>query len=381
MSTYIYLNRYANGYLYVGSHTWSGDGIDPNYHGSSKVALYYGWVPTSVEILQEAPQSKLLDESKFIRQFCKLNGIAPCAKQMAQASNNTWVNNYKDGLMLNCHSNTLDAARSSLTKEDYRNRAKGLQDPTSHKKSLASRYSNSAWFCLSNGMQGHYKELSKALGIQETTFRSSVTPFITNGSRKFKCGVEIMSLRISHNGVTRFYEKRSTLLHVRHIFTNGWSGTANEFQDKFKVSRGVAYYVFNKVFHAGEYTYLGLVFRPVITSDDLVSPSTCKGFVPPLIKRNVTATQLQSLFLGRTSNKPYAIIAEKLRKSKLGKVPTTRIVECFNKNTLLCTGSTTSCCRYIGNPNWAIHVNRMFSLGNIEVIHHGYLFRVKQQSL
>lgn len=103
---YIYLNTYDKGYLYVGSHKWDGEGIDPNYHGSSAVAKRYGWSPTKEEILEVvSPERKLVAEREWIEKYCSEYGIAHIVKEWAKL-HNAWVQKYKDGLMLNAHSNS-----------------------------------------------------------------------------------------------------------------------------------------------------------------------------------------------------------------------------------------------------------------------------------
>lgn len=106
--TYIYLNEYDNGYLYVGSHTWKGSGIDPSYQGSSKVAEHYGWKPITSKILEVvSSERKFIAESEWIKRYATEFGIADCALIFS----NQFTMKYKThGLLLNLHSNTMEQA-------------------------------------------------------------------------------------------------------------------------------------------------------------------------------------------------------------------------------------------------------------------------------
>lgn len=128
---YIYLNSYSykgNVLLYVGSHSWSGgttsDPVDPSYKGSSKVAIHYGWIPVSIEVIEVITDAstQLKRESYWIERFCKLNGIADVA--LAHAHNNSWVSKFAShGLMLNLHSNSCEQATIAAASPASRRKA------------------------------------------------------------------------------------------------------------------------------------------------------------------------------------------------------------------------------------------------------------------
>lgn len=101
--TYIYLNTYNGSvsYLYVGSHTWDGEGLDPNYHGSSAVANRYGWLPDKIEILEVVTDDTLHRERYWIEKYAEQYGIADCV-----FIDNNWTRKYKrHGRLLNGHAN------------------------------------------------------------------------------------------------------------------------------------------------------------------------------------------------------------------------------------------------------------------------------------
>lgn len=467
MCTYVYLNYYANGNLYVGSHTWCGDGLDPNYFGSSKVANYFHWKPIKVEVLCYS-DDKLHDESKLIMKYCEMHGIACCAKKMAHASGNTWVDNFKDGLMLNCHANTMDAARSALTKDIYSANAKCLLKEESRELAIKSRYSNAAWIKLSNGVEGHYDSVSELSGINACTVRAAVSAFRRQGFYKFSSGLEIVYVKESHNGLIREYHRiyRAEYNSARKVQdSTGWIGCAMELKDRLGVSRAIAYNIIKQSYCLNGFSYGGIQFQPVeevvdvpivsltdgqskrSESNRLKALSSAKvpgrrvllstgenvdnvGLLALLktsrkhanmlislayrndffrtasglmgvpypkftefdftkipirrkakkyskssgIKRVCSEEQLSALNRGRLCDKPYNIIAAKLRSSKKGLVTKPHLVNLYYGDNLILSGSTTECCRFIGNKNWAISVNKKFSQGIKEVFHHGYKF-------
>lgn len=110
---------YSNGYLYVGSHSWCGPvgEIDPNYSGSSQIALRFKWKPERIILLEVVSESrKLIAEREWIERYCRKYGIADCAIKCARS---TWALKFSsNGRMLNLHSNTSESMReASLTKE------------------------------------------------------------------------------------------------------------------------------------------------------------------------------------------------------------------------------------------------------------------------
>lgn len=119
---YIYLNTYPNGYLYVGSHSWDGEGLDPNYHGSSFVAKRFGWIPIKEQILEEVTDlRKLVAERYWIEKYAEEYGIADCALTLFKHAR-TWISKFKNhGRLLNCHandaSNACEAARSNESRK------------------------------------------------------------------------------------------------------------------------------------------------------------------------------------------------------------------------------------------------------------------------
>lgn len=116
--SYIYLNTYrssnGNEYFYVGSHTWNGPlgQLDQSYHGSSKIAALYHWVPVKEEIIEVVNRSevKTSDRERFwIKEFASRYGIADCAAINSVSAD--WLLQFpKHGKMLNLHSNSMEQA-------------------------------------------------------------------------------------------------------------------------------------------------------------------------------------------------------------------------------------------------------------------------------
>lgn len=121
-STYIYLNKYANGALYVGSHTWNGDRgvVDKDYHGSSVLASKFGWVPVETVILEDVVQSrKLVAEREWILKYCSEFGVHSLVKKLHP----DFGLQFKDGLMLNCHANSCESTLSAAHSKEVRLKA------------------------------------------------------------------------------------------------------------------------------------------------------------------------------------------------------------------------------------------------------------------
>lgn len=127
--TYIYLNRYENGCLYVGSHSWKGvvGELDPNYLGSSTLADSFGWVPVSVELLESVSKDrKFTAEREWMLKYCNEFGVHPTVKYLHPE----FGSKFGIGLLLNCHSNSVEPALSSTARtKSYKTRKeRGLID-------------------------------------------------------------------------------------------------------------------------------------------------------------------------------------------------------------------------------------------------------------
>lgn len=122
-TTYIYLNTYLNGYLYVGSHTWDGpEGVlDPNYHGSSTVAEVNHWAPVKEEILEVVSEDrKFIAEREWINFYADREGIADAAQKLYRWSR-VWINTKpKHGRLLNCHCNNAEQATEAARSKESR---------------------------------------------------------------------------------------------------------------------------------------------------------------------------------------------------------------------------------------------------------------------
>lgn len=133
MGTYIYLNIYPNGLMYVGSHKWSGVGKDPNYFGSSNVAKKYRWKPSRVFLLEElSPESSRLNrEGEWIFAFCKKYGISKATwNLLSSASARSWCSQFSsNGRMLNGHNNAPPHDAVSMSKARETVKALGKQWP------------------------------------------------------------------------------------------------------------------------------------------------------------------------------------------------------------------------------------------------------------
>lgn len=133
---YIYLNEYPNGYLYVGSHSWNGEGLDPNYQGSSHIAKLYHWKPSKITLLQVYQDKSLSVEKEWIERYCNEYGVSSLVKRYA---NSQWVSKFKEGLMLNCHSN--DASHLQ-TEENYKKSHETAMSNGSFQKFMSKSHSS-----------------------------------------------------------------------------------------------------------------------------------------------------------------------------------------------------------------------------------------------
>lgn len=127
--TYIYLNQYSNGYLYVGSHTWKGKPgeLDPECLGSSVLADSFGWSPVYIELLESVSNDrKFVAEREWILKYCNEFGVHPTVKHLHPE----FGGHFKTGLLLNCHANSTEPAlRMEARMKSYKTRKeRGLID-------------------------------------------------------------------------------------------------------------------------------------------------------------------------------------------------------------------------------------------------------------
>lgn len=116
--SYLYVNIYEHPkygmLLYVGSCTRSDNvpnKVNPTYQGSSTLVNRYGWDKYLVaHCFIRNTNKPLIDEGILIKEMCEEHGVLPLAKQASQQNNNFWPSKFKDGVMLNCHCNTLEHA-------------------------------------------------------------------------------------------------------------------------------------------------------------------------------------------------------------------------------------------------------------------------------
>ena len=182
---YIYLNTYPNGCLYVGSHKWDGEGIDPNYHGSSRVAMKYKWFPIKEEILEVVTEDrKLVAEREWIEKYATLYGIADCTYSIAKTSRMyclPWINRYRrGGRLLNLHSNNAMQALGAHTRETYKksaltNKNKGFTPIAALRSRTADSYRKSVESRARNGNAPDMVALNKASCSSEVRARRKVS--------------------------------------------------------------------------------------------------------------------------------------------------------------------------------------------------------------
>lgn len=136
--------------MYVGSHTWDGpEGVvDESYTGSSSIAVSRGWKPVSVRILEVVSGSrKLVAEREWILKYCKLFGVSSLVKYASKYSS-SWCSKFRtDGLMINCHSNSLEHSLEAAHSKEVRKRvgmsmSKSLNYKEAHIKSSNTRKVN-----------------------------------------------------------------------------------------------------------------------------------------------------------------------------------------------------------------------------------------------
>lgn len=116
--SYLYVNIYEHPtfgmLLYAGSCTRADNlpnKVNPTYKGSSTMVTKYGWDKYLVaHCFIRNTNKPLIDEGILIKEMCEEYGILPLAKKVSQQNNNFWPSKFKNGIMLNCHCNTLEHA-------------------------------------------------------------------------------------------------------------------------------------------------------------------------------------------------------------------------------------------------------------------------------
>ena len=205
-TTYIYLNTYKNGYLYVGAHTWDGpEGVlDPNYHGSSTIAELNKWTPIKEEILEVVSFDKnpISVECYYIVKYLKEFGISELAVKFSHCKE--WANSWNRGLMLNCHANDClhlaTSKRAQLKRIETQRRTGSLQrnlsrareaaiDTGAHKRRVATigdftvlNKKMLEGHCQETYKKGvahrgndHYKNVARSINYKESSRRMSET--------------------------------------------------------------------------------------------------------------------------------------------------------------------------------------------------------------
>lgn len=138
--SYLYVNIYEHPkygmLLYVGSCTRAGNlpnRVNKTYRGSSSLVKKYGWDKYLVgHCFIRNTDKPLVDEGILIQEMCVEFGVFSFAKQVSRRNGNVWPSKFKDGIMLNCHCNTLEQAHlkrqvfgsSEAQKEHSRNSIK-----------------------------------------------------------------------------------------------------------------------------------------------------------------------------------------------------------------------------------------------------------------
>lgn len=175
-TTYIYLNTYSNGYLYVGSHTWDGEVgvVDPDYIGSSGIAKGYGWIPEKIEILEVVEgERRYSAEREWILKYCKEFGVSSISRNLQPL----WAAPFKDGLMLNCCTSDWKLASLSLTKE-VRSRAqitRRINGSLARSIKLAHTKEANRKRVETNKLRGNYKKIIEATHSHESNVKRAET--------------------------------------------------------------------------------------------------------------------------------------------------------------------------------------------------------------
>lgn len=264
-TSYIYLNTYSNGYLYIGSHTWTGPPgiLDPSYHGSSHIASHFHWMPSKIEVLEQClDERKFVAEKEWIITYASKYGVAPLVFNFTK---NKFVQQYSNprGLLINCHSNS---AEQICTKESRR------KNYLTHVESGAQEY--------------------------------AVRQAIKASHSKESCNKRTEAQRAS-----------------------------------------------------------GVLDRKLQNLN--IKAHTKESLAKVVSKRK----ELNSYVSGKQK--------ELETRRILNIKPVHRKVQVFDSaNNLLFTGSVKKCCRLAGNINWSSQVSKKFSQGKLQVIHHGFLFKL-----
>lgn len=267
-TTYIYLNHYVtisgDEYLYIGSHTWNGPKgqLDPNYHGTSHVAIHFGWEPYVEEILEVIEQSRnLVAEREWIEKYAEQYGIADCALQFSKSTG--WTSQYKPhGKLLNLHSNS---AYQMHTKEVYdkvnksydvskrlvaaQKRLKSIDLKGSAKKAAQTIHIKSSWcnerFDL-QGFIGTCEDICKEFDIKHDTLESAI-------SRLRKNGYSI----VSHKILVKEGDKKNFFKALEHYrmcrLNDGFVGNYKQIEDHTGLPHGTVTTAMTNAYKKGKF--------------------------------------------------------------------------------------------------------------------------------
>lgn len=175
-TTYIYLNTYSNGYLYVGSHTWDGEVgvVDPDYIGSSGIAKGYGWIPEKIEILEVVEgERRYSAEREWILKYCKEFGVSSISRNLQPL----WAALFKDGIMLNCCSVDHRHLHAGITKEVTLRSQLTRNANGSTRRWIESAHTEEAnrRRVETNKIRGNYKKIIEATHSEEANKKRAET--------------------------------------------------------------------------------------------------------------------------------------------------------------------------------------------------------------
>lgn len=280
---YVYLNHYSNGYLYVGIHSWKGDGIDPSYHGSSSVAIHHHWSPSKIEILEILDSHDLSRERFWIEAYCTKYGVADCARVLSANSN--WYSKYPPhGLMLNLHSSTLEQAMpcahsSELSRERFKSREDSKEfnrlglglchTKEVQQKANRTRQSKARLCQLSDGFIGTISQVVLHLNMTGVLCtRNSISAMF---SKAFKLG------KVSYRGVfilpfrESLYAQHNPDYSISHShprqgrickLSDGFIGNFVQVCSHLRFPEGTISSAFSKAYSLGKATVRGVTFEP-----------------------------------------------------------------------------------------------------------------------
>lgn len=235
----------------MGSHTWNGIGIDPNYHGSSFIANHYGWVPIKEEILEVVSEDrKFIAEREWIEKYADLYGIADCALTLCKFKNNPFIINHRNkGRLLNLHANGSELAREALKQSPNKNNRFSKEAREAWRKSIRG---SGAWERV---------VAARRAAITSESARKGAETRRENGTMEEALRKATEAAR-SHESRER--SRKTRIANARKcILQDGFVGTLPEIVEHTGLKEGSVGAKMSQAYKLGESKIKGWIFKPL----------------------------------------------------------------------------------------------------------------------